>query len=76
MARSMQMTRACDYACRALAYLSKSSKSPVETSKVARAVNVPPVYLRKIFQSLSKAGLIRATPGARGGVHLLASPRR
>lgn len=70
----MQITRACDYACRALTYLARNGRKPVETSRVARAVDAPPVYLRKIFQSLSKAGFVRTTPGARGGVHLLTSP--
>ena len=66
----MQITRACDYACRALMYLLKQGSGSVETARVAQESDIPPVYLRKIFQSLSRAGIVRTSPGTGGGVAL------
>jgi len=74
VAKSMQVTRACDYACRALVYLARNGTSPVQTAKVASEVDVPPMYLRKILQSLSRAGFVRTSTGSGGGITLAQSP--
>ena len=74
MSKSMRITRACDYALRAMVFLAGSPGVSVETAKVAAEINVPPVYLRKIFQSLARSGLVRTAPGSGGGVLLAAAP--
>lgn len=70
----MNITRASDYAFRALLYLAKNGHVPAETAKVAKEIDVPPIYLRKIFQSLARAGFVRTSPGSGGGVMLAVSP--
>jgi len=69
----MQVTRAGDYAFRALAYMA-NTPNHTDTARIAREVGVPPVYLRKIFQSLSRAGIVRTFPGTGGGVALARPP--
>jgi Rrf2 family transcriptional regulator, iron-sulfur cluster assembly transcription factor len=72
----MRITRACDYAFRAMVFLGNRNGNggAVETAKVAEEIEVPPVYLRKIFQSLSRSGLVRTTAGSGGGVALAMKP--
>ena len=71
----MQITKACDYAFRALVDLARLGGGPAETARVARDVDVPPIYLRKILQGLSHAGLVRTLAGTGGGVALARSPK-
>lgn len=72
MGKAMHITRACDYACRALVYLARNGPGAAETAKIAETIDVPPIYLRKIFQALSRAGLVRTAAGSGGGVALAA----
>lgn len=74
MGKSMHITRACDYAMRAMAFLAGTGGAPVETVRIAREIEVPPVYLRKVFQALARSGLVKTSAGAGGGVALLAVP--
>jgi len=57
-----------------MAFLAEQSGKSVETAKVAEETDVPPVYLRKIFQSLARSGLVRTTAGSGGGVCLTSKP--
>jgi Rrf2 family transcriptional regulator, iron-sulfur cluster assembly transcription factor len=57
-----------------MVFLAGQSGQAVETAKVAQATDVPPVYLRKIFQSLARSGLVRTTAGSGGGVALASKP--
>ena len=70
----MRITRACDYAFRAMIFLAGAGGAPVGTAQIAGAVDAPRLYLRKILQSLSRAGLVRTSAGSGGGVVLLAAP--
>jgi Rrf2 family transcriptional regulator, iron-sulfur cluster assembly transcription factor len=56
-----------------MVFLAARERGAVETAKVAEEIDVPPVYLRKIFQSLSRSGLVRTTAGSGGGVVLAKS---
>ena len=70
----MRITKACDYAFRAMIFLADAGGSPVGTARIAETVEVPRLYLRKILQSLARAGLVRTSAGSGGGVVLLAAP--
>lgn len=57
----------------AAVYLSKSGGSPVTTKGAAKAMKVSAAHLSKILQRLTKAGIIRAVRGPKGG-YLLNRP--
>lgn len=59
--------RNTDYALRALVYLAKMQGNPVFVRKVAEEVNVSEDFLRKIFQKLTDAGVVRSHRGPKGG---------
>lgn len=71
----MQLTRAGDYGIQGMLYL--ASLPPGKEAfigDIAKARNLPVSFLAKIFQNLSKAGLIHSHRGARGGVVLSRPP--
>jgi Rrf2 family protein len=67
----MQLTRSADYAVRVvihLAALPPGSRATRET--LAELAEVPPEFLGKVLQSLTKAGLILSHRGSQGGFEL------
>lgn len=69
--------RNTDYALRGLIYMAGFPKRKVVSlGSVANHVDVPPVFLRKLFQKLSKAGMLFSRRGMRGGFSLAASPSK
>ncbi len=67
----MVLTKACGYGIFGVIYLAKQPKGKiVSLSEVSRAEDIPEKFLAKIFQSLTRAGLIRSHRGARGGFSL------
>jgi Rrf2 family protein len=46
---------------------------PVSTSVLAKNFGLPPAYLNKQLQALTRAGLLESLPGARGGFRLARS---
>lgn len=71
----MVLTRAGDYGIFGVIYLAKQPKGKiVSLSEVSKAENIPEKFLAKIFQHLSRSGLIRSHRGARGGFSLARSP--
>lgn len=71
----MQVTRASEYAMLGLLALSRRSPGAVEMVDVlAREEGVPPSFLGKIFQSLSKAGIVKSARGSGGGFSLVRIP--
>lgn len=67
----MQLTRAGDYGIQGMLYL--ASLPPGKEAfirDIAKSRNLPASFLAKIFQHLSKAGLIHSHRGAKGGVVL------
>lgn len=64
-----------DYAIRGMVYLaSRPPDRTVLVSEIARAMDVPPLFLAKIFQQFSKLGLVRSFRGSGGGFLLGRSP--
>ncbi len=71
----MRFSASVEYAIHGLVYLAVGTgQGPVLVGEVARAIKVPDSYLRKVFQLLSRAGLVRSQRGARGGFVLGRQP--
>jgi Rrf2 family protein len=59
-----------EYALRAVAHLGYAAPNPRTTEQVAEATRVPPAYLSKVLQALSRAGIVRSQRGVGGGIAL------
>ena len=71
----MQITRASEYAMLGLLALSRRPAGSVEMVDVlAHEEGVPTSFLGKIFQSLSKAGIVKSARGSGGGFSLVRTP--
>src|SRR4030042_2513449 len=67
----MQITRSGEYGLRGLVFLAKQPPEKVIlVSEVSRGQNIPEAVLAKIFQRLSKAGVLWSVRGANGGFKL------
>jgi Rrf2 family protein len=67
----MQITRSGEYGLRGLVFLAKQPLEKVTlVSEVSKVQNIPETFLAKIFQRLSKAGLLRSIRGLNGGFTL------
>lgn len=71
----MQITRQTDYAIRCVLYLSQHPDEVRVVDEIARANSIPKVFLAKILQKLSKAGIVRSYRGVKGGFELAKKPR-
>ncbi|MDG2388656.1 MAG: Rrf2 family transcriptional regulator [Planctomycetaceae bacterium] len=63
-----------EYALRAMIYLAQSSGKPQPTEEIAKVTKVPPAYLSKVLQSMSKGGLVISQRGLHGGFRLAKKP--
>lgn len=63
-----------EYALRAVVYLAENPGKCLPAQQIAQATQVPPGYLAKILQSLSRAKLVHAQRGLNGGYRLLRPP--
>ncbi len=71
----MKLTRASDYAIRGIVYMSMQSQgSIVVIPEVAREMDVPVGFLARIFQSLSRAGIVISHRGKKGGYSMARKP--
>ena len=68
----MRLTRAGEYAVRCVMCLAKNggTERVVSRQDVAACGDIPPHFLAKIAQQLSRAGIIEILQGARGGYRL------
>jgi Rrf2 family iron-sulfur cluster assembly transcriptional regulator len=67
----MQITRSGEYGLRGLLFLAKQPPEKVIlVSEISKDQKIPETFLAKIFQRLSKAGLLRSARGAKGGFSL------
>ena len=67
----MELTKAGDYGIFGVIYLAKQPQGKiVSLAEVSKAENIPEKFLAKIFQSLTRAGLILSHRGAGGGFSL------
>lgn len=71
----MKYSKATNYALHSMVHLAmESNKEAVPVEDLAKLQQLSPTYLSKILTKLSKAGLITATPGVKGGYRLVRSP--
>ena len=64
----MQFTKAEGYGLHGVIFLAEQPEGKVTPlSEISEAQNVPEKFLAKIFQNLTKAGLIKSHRGVRGG---------
>ncbi|MBU1320483.1 MAG: Rrf2 family transcriptional regulator [candidate division Zixibacteria bacterium] len=64
----MQFTKAEDYGLHGIMYLADQPNGKVTPlSEISDAQQVPEKFLAKIFQSLSKTGLVKSHRGVKGG---------
>ncbi|NIQ95397.1 MAG: Rrf2 family transcriptional regulator [Desulfuromonadales bacterium] len=71
----MLITRATEYAIRALLYLAKHPQGEIVLKKdICRAQDITPAFLTKILQPLIKAGVVGSQRGVGGGFYLLKDP--
>jgi Rrf2 family transcriptional regulator, iron-sulfur cluster assembly transcription factor len=67
----MQITRSGEYGLRGLLFLANQPPEKISfVSEISKDQNIPATFLAKIFQRLSKAGLLRSIRGAKGGFSL------
>jgi Rrf2 family protein len=67
----MKLTRGGEYGIRGVLYLAQQNDGKVSMlSAIAKAQEVPPRFLAKIFQALAKAGVVKSHRGAKGGFSL------
>jgi Rrf2 family protein len=71
----MKLTRAADYAIRGVIYISmKPAGAIVVIPEIAREMGIPVGFLARIFQSLSRAGVVISHRGKKGGYSLTRDP--
>jgi len=70
----MKLTRGGEYGIRGVLYLAQQDNGKISMlSAIAKAQEVPPRFLAKIFQALAKAGVVKSHRGAKGGFSLARS---
>lgn len=66
-----------NYAVRTLVYIAQQNISePISSTRVSVALGIPKNFLRRIFSTLIRVGILNATEGARGGVTLAKPPEQ
>jgi Rrf2 family protein len=71
----MKLTRASDYAIRGVVYMSMQDEGKIVViPEVAREMDVPVGFLARIFQSLSRAGIVISHRGKKGGYSMARKP--
>ena len=71
----MQFTKAEEYGIFGIMYLATQPRGKITPlSEISEHQNVPEKFLAKIFQSLSRSGLIRSHRGVKGGFTLGKTP--
>jgi len=71
----MKLTRASDYAIRGVVYMAMQPPGAIVViPEVAREMDVPVGFLARIFQSLSRIGIVVSHRGKKGGYSLARKP--
>lgn len=68
------ISQTAEYALRAIVYLADQRGAPRTTAQIAEATQVPPGYLAKVMQSLSRSKLVHSQRGLNGGFTLQRDP--
>src|SRR5262249_29610937 len=67
-------TQKVEYALRAVVHLAAEAPAARTTEQIAVATKVPPAYLAKVLQGLTRAGVVRSQRGVGGGISLVKTP--
>ena len=70
------ITRDTDYAIRALTCIAGAKGASSSVSRLAKELDMPRPFLRKILQRLNKEGLVKSTKGKGGGFSIVVSPAK
>jgi Rrf2 family nitric oxide-sensitive transcriptional repressor len=70
------ISQTTEYALRAMLILSSDTSVSWKTSDIAKLSKVPPDYLSKVLQELSRAKLVIGSRGAHGGFRLARKPEQ
>ncbi len=71
----MQFSYSVEHALHSLFYMIDLPKNKtIGIKKIAEMHNLTDTYLSKIFSKLRKSGIVRSTPGIKGGYELAKSP--
>ncbi len=70
------ISRDTDYAIRSLVFMFNNKEKIVSVSELVKKLKIPRPFLRKILQTLSKAGILTACKGRGGGFKLAVSPKK
>lgn len=71
------ITREADYAIRAILHLSKvGGDRPVSSLELAKEMDIPYRFMRRIGLKLAKTGFIETRKGKGGGIRLLKEPSK
>ena len=68
------LTRDTDYAVRTLGCIAAAKENTVTVTDIAKKLNMPRSFLRKILQMLSNKELLKSFKGAGGGFSLAVEP--
>jgi len=69
------ITRATEYAIRAILYLAKQQPKEIVLKKdICKSQDITPAFLTKILQPLIKEGIVGSQRGVGGGFYLIKSP--
>ncbi len=72
-----RISRRLDYGVQLMVALANEDKNtPKPTAQLAESLNIPLPFLHQIGHTLMQAGLIKASPGPRGGLRLQPGSRR
>ena len=71
----MRLTRQTNYAVRILMYCAANKGKMSQVSDIAEAYGLSKVFLFKILQPLTKAGLVLSVRGRNGGIKLGKAPQ-
>jgi len=71
----MAVSRTAEYALRAVVRLANCAEASQNTQQLSQATSVPQSYLPKVLQPLTRAGIVAAQRGSRGGYSLLRDPQ-
>ncbi len=70
------LSRGCEYALQAVLYLAFQPREvPVHLRDISNALNIPPHFLGKILQLLSRNNLVVSKKGKNGGFLLVRTPK-
>ena len=73
----MQFTKAEEYGLIGMIYLARQPRGAVVSlGEISRAEKIPDKFLAKIFQNLTRTGIVKSHRGVRGGFSLAKTPRK